>query len=80
MPETLDFEEPIAPLLKQLEELTALPKTDSVQREIEALRRKIDGIRADVYASLTPWQLEHRLLSKLSERIRIGPASKRSSA
>jgi acetyl-CoA carboxylase carboxyl transferase subunit alpha len=56
MPETLDFEEPIAPLLKQLEELTALPKTDSVQREIDALRRKIDGIRADVYASLTPWQ------------------------
>ena len=56
MPETLDFEEPIAPLLKQLEELTALPQTDSVQREIETLRRKIDGIRADVYASLTPWQ------------------------
>jgi len=56
MPETLDFEEPIAPLLKQLEELTALPQTDSVQREIETLRRKIDGVRADVYASLTPWQ------------------------
>ena len=56
MPETLDFEEPIAPLLKQLEELTALPQTDSVQREAETLRRKIEGIRADIYASLTPWQ------------------------
>jgi acetyl-CoA carboxylase carboxyl transferase subunit alpha len=56
MPETLDFEEPIAPLLKQLEELTALPQTDSVQREIETLRRKIEGVRADVYALLTPWQ------------------------
>jgi acetyl-CoA carboxylase carboxyl transferase subunit alpha len=56
MPETLDFEEPIAPLLKQLEELTALPQTDSVQREVETLRRKIEGIRADIYASLTPWQ------------------------
>ena len=56
MPETLDFEEPIAPLLKQLEELTALPQTDSVQREIDVLRRKIEGIRTDIYASLTPWQ------------------------
>jgi len=56
MPETLDFEEPIAPLLKQLEELTALPRTDSVQREVDTLQRKIDGIRADIYASLTPWQ------------------------
>ena len=56
MAETLDFEEPIAPLLKQLDELTALPQTDSVQREVDTLRRKIDGIRADVYASLTPWQ------------------------
>ncbi len=56
MAETLDFEEPIAPLLKQLEELTALPRTDSAQREIDTLQRKIDAIRADVYASLTPWQ------------------------
>ena len=56
MPETLDFEEPVAPLLKQLDELMALPRTDSAQREIEALQRKIDAIRADVYASLTPWQ------------------------
>ena len=56
MPETLDFEEPIAPLLKQLEELVALPRTDSAQREIDALQRKIDGLRSDIYASLTPWQ------------------------
>src|SRR3954465_8155898 len=56
MAEILDFEEPIAPLLKQLEELVALPRTDSAQREIDTLQRKIDGLRADVYASLTPWQ------------------------
>ncbi len=56
MSEILDFEEPIAPLLKQLEELTALPRTDSAQREIDTLQRKIDALRADVYASLTPWQ------------------------
>ena len=56
MAETLDFEEPIAPLVKQLDELILLPRTDSAQREIETLRRKIDVARADVYASLTPWQ------------------------
>ena len=56
MAETLDFEEPIAPLVKQLDDLIQLPRTDSAQREIDALRRKIDVARADVYASLTPWQ------------------------
>ena len=56
MAETLDFEEPIAPLVKQLDDLIQLPRTDSAQREIDALRRKLDVLRADVYASLTPWQ------------------------
>ena len=56
MPETLDFEEPIAPLLKQLDELLSLPRTDSAQREIDALQKKIESMRAGVYASLTPWQ------------------------
>ena len=56
MPETLDFEEPIAPLLKQLDELVSLPRTDSAQREIDALQKKIESMRAGVYASLTPWQ------------------------
>jgi acetyl-CoA carboxylase carboxyl transferase subunit alpha len=56
MPETLDFEEPIAPLLKELDTLQAQPRTDSAQREIDALQRKIDALRASVYASLTPWQ------------------------
>ena len=56
MPETLDFEEPIAPLLKQLDDLLALPRTDSAQREIDALQKKIETARAGVYASLTPWQ------------------------
>ena len=57
MPETLDFEEPIEPLLKELDDLLQLPRTDSAQREIDALRKKIEAARAGVYASLTPWQL-----------------------
>src|SRR4030095_14283933 len=56
MPETLEFEEPIAVLLKEIDALTALPRTDGGDREIEALRRRIETVRADLYRSLTPWQ------------------------
>jgi acetyl-CoA carboxylase carboxyl transferase subunit alpha len=56
MPETLEFEEPIAVLLKEIDGLTALPRTDARDREIEALRRRIDTVRGDLYRSLTPWQ------------------------
>ena len=54
--ETLDFEEPIAVLLKEIEALTLLPRTDAREREIETLRRRIESVRADLYRRLTPWQ------------------------
>jgi acetyl-CoA carboxylase carboxyl transferase subunit alpha len=54
--ETLDFEEPIAFLLKELEALELLPRTDARDREIALLRRRLESVRADLYASLTPWQ------------------------
>jgi acetyl-CoA carboxylase carboxyl transferase subunit alpha len=54
--ETLDFEEPIAVLLKEIETLSALPRTDARDREVEALRRRIESVRAELYRSLTPWQ------------------------
>ena len=56
MAETLDFEEPIAKLLKELDSLTVLPGTDAHQRSIDTLRRRLDSVRGEVYASLTPWQ------------------------
>jgi acetyl-CoA carboxylase carboxyl transferase subunit alpha len=56
MAETLDFEEPIAKLLKELESLTDLPRTDAHQRSIDTLRHRLDSVREEVYASLTPWQ------------------------
>ena len=56
MPETLDFEEPMAALLKELESVTRLPRTDANQRTIDAIERRLNSVRADVYASLTPWQ------------------------
>lgn len=55
-PETLDFEAPITPLLKQIEELSQLPRTEAIEREIEALGRRVATARVELYGSLTPWQ------------------------
>jgi acetyl-CoA carboxylase carboxyl transferase subunit alpha len=55
-PDTLEFEEPIAVLLKEIEALSMLPQTAERQREIDGLHRRIESIRADIYARLTPWQ------------------------
>ena len=52
----LEFEEPIGVLLKEIEALGMLPRTPERERSIESLRRRADEIRAELYASLTPWQ------------------------
>jgi acetyl-CoA carboxylase carboxyl transferase subunit alpha len=54
--ETLEFEEPIAVLLKEIEALSLLPRTEVRQREIESLRNRVESIRTELYATLTPWQ------------------------
>jgi acetyl-CoA carboxylase carboxyl transferase subunit alpha len=56
MPDTLDFEEPIAALLKEIDTLSALPATPARDREIEALQRRVESVRGELYRSLTPWQ------------------------
>jgi acetyl-CoA carboxylase carboxyl transferase subunit alpha len=56
MPELLEFEEPVGVLLKEIEALSMLPSTPERERSIESLRRRADSIRAEIYASLTPWQ------------------------
>src|SRR6187397_561994 len=55
-PDTLEFEEPIAVLLREIEALSMLPRTPERQRSIDGLHRRIDSIRGDIYRSLTPWQ------------------------
>jgi acetyl-CoA carboxylase carboxyl transferase subunit alpha len=55
-PEILDFEEPIAALLKQIEALELLPLTDARDREVESLRRRLQVVRGELYSTLTPWQ------------------------
>lgn len=54
--ELLEFEEPVGVLLKEIEALSMLPATPEREREIESLRRRADSIRAEIYATLTPWQ------------------------
>jgi acetyl-CoA carboxylase carboxyl transferase subunit alpha len=55
-PDTLEFEEPIAVLMKEIEALSMLPSTPERQKSIESLRRRVDSIREDLYRNLTPWQ------------------------
>jgi acetyl-CoA carboxylase carboxyl transferase subunit alpha len=54
--DTLDFEEPVAILLKEVEALSMLPSTPQREREIAGLHRRIESIRAELYSRLTPWQ------------------------
>ena len=53
-PDTLEFEEPIAVLQKQIEALSLMPETPEQQRSIDALQAQIASIRADIYKNLTP--------------------------
>ena len=55
-PDTLEFEEPIAVLLKEIEALSLMPQTAERQKSIDALQQRIESIRADIYQHLTPWQ------------------------
>src|SRR5688572_31967152 len=55
-PDILEFEEPIGVLLKEIEALSMLPQTAERQQSIHGLERRIESIRAEIYARLTPWQ------------------------
>lgn len=55
-PETLEFEEPIAALLREIEALSLRPHTEARTREVEALERRLLSVRAELYSTLTPWQ------------------------
>ena len=54
--DTLEFEEPVAVLLKEIEALSMLPQTPERQKSIDSLNRRVEEVRADIYARLTPWQ------------------------
>ena len=52
----LEFEEPVGVLLKEVEALAMLPRTEQRDAEIAGLRRRAEQIRLELYANLTPWQ------------------------
>jgi acetyl-CoA carboxylase carboxyl transferase subunit alpha len=54
--DTLEFEEPIADLLKEIEALSLQPVNPDRQRAIESLNRRVDAVRGAIYQQLTPWQ------------------------
>lgn len=55
-PETLEFEEPIALLQKEIEAVGSLPSTPERERSLDSLRGRVEALRADIYGHLTPWQ------------------------
>jgi acetyl-CoA carboxylase carboxyl transferase subunit alpha len=52
----LEFEEPIAVLQKEIEALSMLPPTDTREAAIRQLQARVRQVRAEIYATLTPWQ------------------------
>ena len=54
--DTLDFEEPIAVLLRELEALSRQPATPERELAIAGLERRIESLRSEIYTTLTPWQ------------------------
>ena len=53
---TLEFEEPINVLLKEVEALSLMPRTPARHQEIDALRTRVAQLRQEIYGNLTPWQ------------------------
>jgi acetyl-CoA carboxylase carboxyl transferase subunit alpha len=55
-PETMDFEEPVAILLKEIDALRLMPQTEDRQATIARLAARVDELRSEIFASLDPWQ------------------------
>lgn len=55
-PDTLDFEEPIGVLQKEIEALALMPTTPERQASIAQLEARAHELRREIYAHLKPWQ------------------------
>ncbi len=55
---TLDFEKPLRDLQKRLDELTSASEEQNfdVSAEAEAIRKRLEATKKDIYTHLTPWQ------------------------
>jgi acetyl-CoA carboxylase carboxyl transferase subunit alpha len=56
MPETLDFEEPVAVLLKEIEAMRMMPQTPERRAAIARLEARANELRTEIFAGLTSWQ------------------------
>ncbi|MGH9322163.1 MAG: acetyl-CoA carboxylase carboxyltransferase subunit alpha [Vicinamibacteria bacterium] len=54
--ENLEFEAPLLALQREIEALTGYPADAHKEREIARLQGKLDDMRRDIYARLSPWQ------------------------
>jgi acetyl-CoA carboxylase carboxyl transferase subunit alpha len=54
--DALSFEAPLIALQKEIESLTGYPEEASKEDEVARLREKLEQMRRDIYARLTPWQ------------------------
>jgi acetyl-CoA carboxylase carboxyl transferase subunit alpha len=54
--DTLDFEEPVAVLLKEIEALRMMPQTPDRLQSIARLERRAEQLRGEIFATLKPWQ------------------------
>jgi acetyl-CoA carboxylase carboxyl transferase subunit alpha len=50
------FEEPILQIERKIEELSAYPASEGTQREIDRLKEKLQSLREEIFAHLSPWQ------------------------
>jgi acetyl-CoA carboxylase carboxyl transferase subunit alpha len=54
--ETMDFEEPVAVLLKEIEALSLMPPTPERRASIAQLEARATQLRGEIYEGLGPWQ------------------------
>jgi acetyl-CoA carboxylase carboxyl transferase subunit alpha len=57
MADTLDFEEPVAVLLKEIEAMSLMPQTPERRASIARLEARATELRAEIFTTLTPWQV-----------------------
>jgi len=55
--ETLDFEEPVALLLKEIEALRMMPQTPERLASIARLEARTEELRSEIFSKLAPWQI-----------------------
>jgi acetyl-CoA carboxylase carboxyl transferase subunit alpha len=51
-----DFEKPLRELEKRIEEISGVPGGEDRADEVSRLQRRLDSMRQEVYARLSPWQ------------------------